>query len=148
MSPKPTAQVEFTLSHPSHVVSSSLSLAEERGQHDHFVPSHEIRKYTYLRAFWFGHFPRSGIESGSSFLIKCYIITVHNFFCVERFVPKNGVPKNGFPIVFSKSDLAGGGAYFEPKKNSEKTKLPGMCPSFAGNVGETQFHQCPFIPPS
>ena len=31
---------------------------------------------------------------------------------------------------------------------SEKAKLPGMCPSFAGNVGETQFHQCPFIPPS
>ena len=29
----------------------------------------------------------------------------------ERFVPKNNVPRNGFPIVFSKSDL-GGGAYF------------------------------------
>ena len=67
---------------------------------------------------------------------------------MERFVQKNGVPKNGFPIVFSKSDLAGGGAFFEPKSFSEKAKLPGMCPSFAGNVGETQFHQCQFIPPS
>ena len=66
---------------------------------------------------------------------------------MERFVQKNGVPKNGFPIVFKKSDLARGGAFFEPKFFSEKAKLPGMCPSFAGNVGETQFHQCPFIPP-
>ena len=64
---------------------------------------------------------------------------------MERFVPKNGVPKNGFPIVFSKSDLAGGGAFFEPNKFSEKAKLLGMCPSFAGNVGETQFLQCPFM---
>ena len=28
--------------------------------------THEIRKYAYLRVFWFGHFPRSGIESESS----------------------------------------------------------------------------------
>ena len=28
---------------------------------------------------------------------------------MKRFVPKNGVPKNGFPIVFSKSDLGEGG---------------------------------------
>ena len=35
-------------------------------------------KYAHLRVFWFGHFPRSGIESESSFLIKCYIITVLN----------------------------------------------------------------------
>ena len=37
-------------------------------------------KYTYLPVFWFGHFPRSGIESESNFLIKCYIITVLNFY--------------------------------------------------------------------
>ena len=53
-----------------------------------------------------------------------------------------------FPLYFQKVIWPGGGAFFEPKKISEKAKLPGMCPSFAGNVGETQFHQCPFIPPS
>ena len=31
---------------------------------------------------------------------------------LERFVTKNGVPKTGFPIVFSKSDLGGGDSFF------------------------------------
>ena len=44
----------------------------------------EMCKYPYFRVFWFGHFPRSGVESESSFLIKYYIITVLNFF-LERF---------------------------------------------------------------
>ena len=70
--------------------------------------THEIRKYTYLHVFWFGHFPRSGIKSESRFLIRCYIITVLKKN-LERFVLINGVKKNGFPIVFSKRDLGGGG---------------------------------------
>ena len=41
---------------------------------------HEICKYTYLPVFWFGHFPRFGIKSENSFLIKCYIISVRNLF--------------------------------------------------------------------
>ena len=61
--------------------------------------THEIRKYTYLHVFWFGHFPRSGIESGSSLLIKCYIITVLIFF-FQRFGQYLKKSKNGFPIVF------------------------------------------------
>ena len=31
---------------------------------------------------------------------------------MERFAQKSGVKKNGFPIVFSKSDLGGGGQFF------------------------------------
>ena len=41
------------------------------------------RKYVYLHiscVFCFGHFPRPGIKSESSVLIKCYIITVLNYF--------------------------------------------------------------------
>ena len=34
------------------------------------------------------------------------------------------------------------------KTSSEKAKTPGMCPSFGGNVGETQLHHFPFIPTS
>ena len=41
-------------------------------------------------------------------------------YFMERFVPKNGVPKNGFPIVFSKSDLAGGGLFLSRKKILKK----------------------------
>ena len=56
--------------------------------------------------------------------------------------------KNGFPIVFLKCDLTrGGGGLNISKKKSEKTKPSGMCQSFGGNMGEAQFHQCPFIPP-
>ena len=58
---------------------------------------------------------------------------LHNYcsnFFVERFVPKKGVPKNGFPIVFFLSDLGGGGAVFFAKH-------PGICPSFSGNMSET-----------
>ena len=31
---------------------------------------------------------------------------------LEHFVPKKGVPKYGFPIIFSKSDLGVGGRFF------------------------------------
>ena len=48
---------------------------------------------------------------------------------MEGFVPKNGVNKKGFPIVFSKSDLGGG-----EDKFSEKAKHTRICPSFGGNV--------------
>ena len=34
---------------------------------------------------------------------------------MSRFVPKNGVPKNLFPVVFSKSDLGGGERFFRQK---------------------------------
>ena len=52
--------------------------------------------------------------------------------------------KNGFPIVFSKSDLDGG-HHFKFKKKSDKAKQPSMCPSIGGNVGETLLHQGPII---
>ena len=65
---------------------------------------------------------------------KCYIITVVIFF--GAFCHKNGVPKNGFPILFSKSDLGGGDRFFA-EFFSEKAKHPRICPSFSGNVGKT-----------
>ena len=34
----------------------------------------------------------------------------------EHFVPKNGIPKTDFQILFSKSDLGGGCTYFVTKK--------------------------------
>ena len=40
------------------------------------------------------------------FLIKCYIITVQTKI-LERFVPKNGVPKMDFPLYFQKVILVG-----------------------------------------
>ena len=43
---------------------------------------------------------------------------------MERFVPKNGVPKNGFPIVFSKSDLGGGGHIFRRNFFLKKPNTP------------------------
>ena len=68
-----------------------------------------------------GTFQGPGSNPKAVFLIKCYIITVIKFF-VECFVPKNGVPKNGFPIVFSKSD-------FLPKFSC-KSKTPRNVPNF------------------
>ena len=56
---------------------------------------------------------------------------------LERFGQYLKKPKNGFPIVFSKCDLAGGGAKCVTEKDSEKAKHPQICPSFGGNVGET-----------
>ena len=79
--------------------------------------------------FWFGHFSRSGFESESRFLIKCYIITVLIFF-VDRFVKKNGVSKNGFPVVFTKSDLAGGGGTLNLPKKIRKSQTPWNMPKF------------------
>ena len=40
--------------------------------------------------------------------------------------------KNGYPVVFSKSDLT------LARKKSEKAKYPGICPSFGGNMTEAQ----------
>ena len=98
---------------------------------------HEICKYMYLCVFWFGHFLRSGIKSESSFLIKCYNNYCSIFFCVQRLVPKYSVPKNGFPIVFSKNNLGGWKPFFWRIFFYEKAKHPRICPSFSGNVGET-----------
>ena len=67
------------------------------------------------------------------FFFKCYIITVLNFF-LERFVPKNGVPKNEFSIVFSKSDFGGGGQFFPRHFFLKKPNTPEYA---GGNVGET-----------
>ena len=72
------------------------------------------------------------IESENSFSIKCYIIIVF----VERFIPKDGVPKYGLPIILFKRDLSEGKNCW-PKKNSEKAKHPEICPSFSGTVPET-----------
>ena len=78
---------------------------------------------------------RSGIKSEINFQIKCYIITVLIFF--GAFCPKTWRSKIGFPIVFSKSDLGGGGGtYFVTIKMSEKAKHAGICPSFGGKVSE------------
>ena len=44
--------------------------------------------------------------------------------------------KNGFPIVFSKSDLTGEGHIFRTKFFSEKAKLPEICLSFSGSMPE------------
>ena len=45
--------------------------------------------------FWFGHFPRSGIKSDSSFLMKCYIITVlkknPGAFCPKKWRSKKWI---------------------------------------------------------
>ena len=68
--------------------------------------------------------------------LKCYIISVLNFFGVFR--PKKIVFKKiGFPIVFSKVIRVGGDSFFCQKFVSEKAKHPGICPSFCGNVSET-----------
>ena len=44
--------------------------------------------------------------------------------------------QNGYPIVFSKSDLCGGKTFL-PEFLSEKAKRPRLCPSFGVNVRET-----------
>ena len=53
-----------------------------------------------------------------------------------------------FPLYFQNVIWPGGSIIWAEETKSEKAKPPGMCPSFAGNVGETQFHQGQFIPPS
>ena len=46
-------------------------------------------------------------------------------------------------MYLKKNYLAEGGDSFGAKKITEKAKGLGICPSFSGNVSETQFHQCP-----
>ena len=68
---------------------------------------------------------------GGSFLIESYIIPVEKK--LEHF---GQYLKNGFPIVFSKSDLAGLGGCFFMTCFSKKAKHLGICRSFGGNVGQ------------
>ena len=56
---------------------------------------------------------------------------------MERFVPKNGILNNRFPIVISKSDLDGGGIFLLPTFISENTEHREKFPSFSGNMPET-----------
>ena len=56
--------------------------------------THEIRKYN------------------SSFLIKCCIIILQIFLLETFFSQQMAFQKNGFPLVFSKSDLGGGAVFF------------------------------------
>ena len=97
--------------------------------------TYEIRKYMYMHVFWFGHIPSSRIKSKSFFVIRCYIISVLNFF-VERFGPQNGVQKNNFLLYFQKVIWVGG-KFFLPKFFSEQAKHPQICPIFSGNMVET-----------
>ena len=53
-------------------------------------------------------------QIGNQFFHKVLYTYCSKLF-LERFVPKNGVMKNGFPIVFSKSDLGMGDSYMEKK---------------------------------
>ena len=68
-------------------------------------------------------------------------------FISRRYLHSLKFSENGFPIVFSECDLTRGGANLS-QKNSEIAKPPELCPNIGGNRGETEFHQCPFIPPS
>ena len=53
-------------------------------------------------------------------------------------IKKKKKVKNGFLIVFSKSDSVWVGFHFWQEKNSEKAKHPRICPSFGGNMSEAQ----------
>ena len=84
----------------------------------------------------FAYFMCLGTSQGTGSNPKAFFFykVLYNYFSKkksERFVPKNDVPKNGFLIVFSKSDLGGGGYIFCEKKHT------GICPCFSGNVSET-----------
>ena len=66
-------------------------------------PNQKTRKYAYLRiscAFWFEHFPRSGIKSESSFLKK----VLYNYCSKQKFwrvlFQKVAFQKMDFPLYF------------------------------------------------
>ena len=67
-------------------------------------------------------------------------------FFLERFGQYLRKSKNGFPIVFSKSDLTGVGSNLLQKKNSGKAKHPKICLSLGGSMPEAQIKQCPLTP--
>ena len=54
--------------------------------------------------FPFDHFPKSKIDSESRFEMRLSILLF--YFFVKRFCQYLKQSKNGFPIVFSKSDVA------------------------------------------
>ena len=83
--------------------------------------------------FPFDHFPKSKIDSESRF---------EEFWSILK-----KKSKNGFPIVFSKKWFGLGRVLFLAEKNSEKAKHPSICPSFGGNMPESQFWQVPFKAP-
>ena len=55
--------------------------------------------------------------------------------------------KNLSSLYFEKKDFPGvGGEVSGNKKNSEKAKFYGICPSFSAKEGDTQFHKFPASP--
>ena len=68
-----------------------------------------------------------------------------NFF-LKRFGQYLKKSKNGFPIVFSKSDLTGIGYIFWPNFFSEKAKHLKICLSLGGSMPDAQIKQCPLTP--
>ena len=62
-----------------------------------------------------------------------------NTMSFEEFWSISKKSKNGFPIVFSKSDSTWVRFYFWQKKNSEKAKHPRISRSFVGYMPEALF---------
>ena len=54
--------------------------------------------------------------------------------------------KNGFPIVFSKSDLAGIGSIFLRIFFLKEPNTPKICLSLGGSMPDAQIKQCPLAP--
>ena len=71
-------------------------LTSESGQ----TENTQIRVYAY---FPFDHFPKSKINFESRFEMRMSIFLFKNF--LERFGQYLKKSKNGFPVVFSKSDV-------------------------------------------
>ena len=100
----------------------------------------QIRIFVY---FLFDYFPKSKIYFESIFLKKWPYF--YQFFLKEfRSVFKK--VKNGFHIVFSKSDLTGVGSIFFLQKNTEKAKHPKICLSLRGSMPVAQIKQCLLTP--
>ena len=97
--------------HPNHLLKIQWEI--------HFLERHFLGLKTSQK--FSSNRPTGPIRSSSRDVRLSVCLSVLNFF-PECFVPKNAVPKNGFPIVFSKSDLGGGGTYFVTNIFSEKAK--------------------------
>ena len=91
-----------------------------------------------LQVFYFG------TSRGPKSVLKPVLYNYCSKKNLERFGEYLKKWKNGFPIVFSQCDLAGGTSFFI-QTNSEKAKHLRICLSIVSKLGETCLCWCPII---
>ena len=102
-----------------------------------------IHKYMYLCIFSLTTYRSPKLIPKADLKRECPYL--HSIF-LKRFGQYFKKSKNGFFIVFSKSELTSVGYIFFTKTNYEKAKHHKICLSLGGSMPEAQIKPCPLTP--